>query len=1227
MRLLCFCAILTSVPFSLSSQCTIACNDEMQINLNQDGYFVVTPALLLQGNLANCPNLGVQLFNQNLDLIGDTLTCLEAGTIVTGRLINYDNNVFCDTDLSVFDNTDPVIECTELFIFCNAPFSPDSIGYAIATDNCSSFTQSDLSFSDNMIDLDCYTTYNGTSVTALIERTWLVTDDSGNQGSCVQSIYLLTATLNSVIFPSNLTGPTSLTCSIDDPSDLEVSGEPLIGNRKINANGYCDISIIYSDQVFATCGGASTIIREWVALDACSNNTTTHDQIIELQDKIGPAIICPADLTVDASSFSCDATVEIPVAIASDECSDFTLSPSWEFGQGYGSYDNVPVGTHVLTYSAKDDCGNTASCSINITVVDNTPPTPICENSISVSLLPSGVARIFVNTFDEGSFDNCSIDRFEVRRSGQTFGAHVDFFCADIVSSPVLVQLRAYDANGLFNDCSVSVSVFDYFGPDISCPASSTLDCMEDIDNLFLSGQPNVSDACGVDTVYYSDSGDLTCGVGEIQRLWTAVDLNGNSSTCTQTISIVDTAVLDITFPDNIIIDLCGSSIESIDTGIPLINGKGCKNVLTNEEDQYFTSTSTCYSLFRTWTVIDWCSYDPNSGSSEGEYTHVQRIDVIDNTSPEITCSADTIYLNYSNDCSAKYLNLSTPSSSDCSGSTFIKNDSPYADGVDENASGTYPNGIHQIIYTAYDNCGNSSQCIQQIEVRDAKAPNLVCASGLVFEMSSSGTISIDPSSIVESVSDNCTPTNQLTFELIPNTFECDDIGMQDVVLNVVDADGNRSTCSTIIEIQDNMFACSPALINISGQLRNVVGKAVEGKDVVANGVYFTTTDSNGDYEFSNLPAGLDYTISVLDEAVEIKGISTFDLVFIARHILKIRVEGDPYKLIAMDVDNNNSVNVFDMIGIRQIILEAVTRYASDIGWKHIDANYIFTDSADPFMDEYPLSLDFTALSANIKNADFIAVKLGDVSGDGVDLKHGTVQERSLPDFYINTENEKFIEEELKEVSFLFDSEILCTGIQFELRVDPEYAQIESVNLADQLDINENNLIFDQELGVIKFSWNSNSTAKFIPSDQFLISISARGKRRCHVSDFITLSSERLMPELYDNELTQYNLHLNFIDFQAFKVYSDIRLGQNFPNPVRTKTTIPIYSNSEKQAKILITDLSGKTILNRKVNLEHGKNNLTLDVTNFENRDPLLYYTLIVDDQIIDTKKMIITSD
>ncbi len=1222
MRFMCLLAFASSSTMALHSQCTLACNDQLEINLNQDGFFVVTLPILFQGNLANCPNLGVELYDENFNFLGNTLTCAQVGTTVTARTVNYDNNTYCETDLNVVDKTSPQFICPEIFIPCNAPMSPDSIGYPSVNDNCTEFENSDLAFFDQAYDMDCLSSHNGNVVTARIERTWLVEDESGNQGQCVQFIYLLRSTLNDVVFPDHLNGAEALTCGTNDPNDLALTGKPLIEGGEIEPGGYCEISILYSDQVFNTCGGGTTTIRKWLALDVCTNSTQEFDQIIELRDKIGPGISCPADIIVSANSFTCDASILLPTITGTDECSDFTITPSWQFGIGHGPYDGVPAGEYTVTYRAIDACDNSTVCAMVVNIVDNTPPTPICENSISVSLLPSGVARIFASTFDEGSFDNCALDRIQVRRGAEPFNDFVEFYCEDVTDIPSLVQLRVYDNFGLFNDCWIEVTVKDFFGPNLTCPANKTIDCQDELENLALLGVPLYSDACGIDTVYYEDTESLDCGVGLVQRLWTAVDVHGNSSTCQQSISILDNAVLDITYPENITVDFCSGTADTSFTGSPVISGIGCKNVLTNIEDQNFSSSAFCYTIFRTWTVINWCIYDPNSGSNEGEYTHVQRIDVIDNTAPVFTCPADTLVLNFSNDCSTTYVNLSISDATDCSGLVSIQNNSPYSDSSNGDASGFYPNGVHVIEYTAFDNCGNATVCEQMITVKDGLSPNLICKSGVVIEMTQNGAIFIDPSFMIASVSDNCTPANLLTFTLSPNTFTCADIGLQNVMLTATDLEGNATICNTSIEVQDNMFSCGSAEIDISGRLLNVRGNPIANMEVVANGVFFTTTDANGFYTLPDLPAGEDYIVTVSDIPVERSGISTFDMVLIVAHILQTRKIVDPYKIIAIDVDNSNSVSISDIVAIRQLILERIDQFPAEIAWKFVDANFVFTDSTNPFLDNYPREIVLGQLNNDVTNADFLAVKLGDIDGDGASLNGGHVEQRYMNNHVLKVENDNLNAGEVREIEFKIGEAIETFGLQFDLFLNPEYIIFEDLVSDSELTINKNNFIYDEASGRLKFTWNTQASPQKIVSNQSIFSLKVSVHKDCDIDEVIEFLQKSIAPEIYDEQYRKQSLSLSFTEVTQNVKMSKLVLSQNFPNPVVDETTIEIYSEAYLDAQILFVDAKGEEVMNKEIHLVPGNNSLVLQKPSYR-VGSFLFYSLMVDGKVTDTKKML----
>jgi hypothetical protein len=76
------------------------------------------------------------------------------------------------------------------------------------------------------------------------------------------------------------------------------------------------------------------------------------------------------------------------------------------------SFEVVPMQPYVLgstsvILTVSDQDGETSTCSATVTVQDNTPPTPVCQDA-SVQLDASGEASVVVSDIDNGSSDNCS---------------------------------------------------------------------------------------------------------------------------------------------------------------------------------------------------------------------------------------------------------------------------------------------------------------------------------------------------------------------------------------------------------------------------------------------------------------------------------------------------------------------------------------------------------------------------------------------------------------------------------------------------------------------------------------------------------------------------------------------------------------------------------------------------------------------------------------------------
>ena len=77
---------------------------------------------------------------------------------------------------------------------------------------------------------------------------------------------------------------------------------------------------------------------------------------------------------------------------------------------------NLPFGRTRIRYTATDVCGNSSECFSEVNVIDNQPPTPVCDKNSIIAIGSEGMANAGVYTFDDGSHDNCQLACLKVRR-------------------------------------------------------------------------------------------------------------------------------------------------------------------------------------------------------------------------------------------------------------------------------------------------------------------------------------------------------------------------------------------------------------------------------------------------------------------------------------------------------------------------------------------------------------------------------------------------------------------------------------------------------------------------------------------------------------------------------------------------------------------------------------------------------------------------------------------
>jgi len=85
------------------------------------------------------------------------------------------------------------------------------------------------------------------------------------------------------------------------------------------------------------------------------------------------------------------------------------------------------------------------------------------------------------------------------------------------------------------------------------------------------------------------------------------------------------------------------------------------------------------------------------------------------------------------------------------------------------------------------------------------------------------------------------------------------------------------------------------------------------------------------------------------------------------------------------------------------------------------------------------------------------------------------------------------------------------------------------------------------------------------------------------------------------------------------------QLQQNIPNPFQRSTTIPYYlPEGTKNATLLIHDITGKTIAKHILLAKKGEGKIQVHIDSAQLRGGTYTYILYVNDQLIDTKKMIL---
>ncbi len=867
----------------------IECQSFVNLSLDNNCEAYITPAYILQGQYGCYENYTAQIVDANGNVVPPLVDGIYLGQILTITVTQNSTNLSCSGNINVEDYSAPIIECDDTAIFCYEGTSPYDLlaagnpaHHPTAYDNCD--TDLDLTYTDITTPLDCSIPINGGYFLSKIERTWTATDDAGHSNTCTQTIYSKRVFVYDIDCPENadnIKGP-ALDCS-DDPSDLSITGQPMLNGIPVNDLTSCNLSVSYTDSIANICGGSYRIYRNWKMVDLCPDGEIVYNypyvkgiidkiQVLDFLDTTAPTFSCPDSLSIGTSSNNCSGTLNVPPANVTDDCSNVTVSTITPDGIVHNSnggivVSDLTIGTHNLIYVAKDDCGNISSCIVPVVVHDCIAPEIACVQDLTVSVNNTNINEICADQLDAGSTDNCSSLTYEIRRTDAAYGSPfmpcVYFECSDVNSS-FQVEMIARDEYGNEDDCIVTIQAIDDVIPTLNCPADISIDCQADYTDLTLTGDAMVSDQCGLYTVIHTDNVVFgNCGLDTIFRTFTVEDTHGNINTCTQTIVqinptpfyINDTDATNadpndgVEWPANFATQCSNTSASILPESLPTspvnyaqpkLHFSYCDEIQLSYTDSLISGNiNDCYSLARTWLIRDWCNYDPANPAAGGAFEYVQLISVGDIEAPVFTSEcADISVCNYDQNCGFTFAHLEVNATDNCTSDS----DLIYFYGIDLHNDGTidanglgntiddlYPLGQHKVVFEVNDGCGNIATCEYFFVIEDCVKPNPDCNQSVTLSLAANGLYNLTVSELESGNSyDNCSDYNDLVFSFSNNAIEpifqlnCAYVGSYDFELWATDQNGNQARCNTTVILDDPTGACDE-IINPSPMV-NIAG-------------------------------------------------------------------------------------------------------------------------------------------------------------------------------------------------------------------------------------------------------------------------------------------------------------------------------------------------------------------------------------------------------------------
>ncbi|TAK46265.1 MAG: hypothetical protein EPO28_02710 [Saprospiraceae bacterium] len=901
------------------------CRSFVEVSLNQTCERELLAAGLLDLAVTGCPtDFDVIRLTAAGDSLPPLIDAFDIGASFAVLVTNQFTGSHCTAQVLVTGGTPPAISCPpDLTVYCNAPVDSSQTGTPTIT-GC--YQEVEIDYVDETVIPSC-----PDSVGFQISRFWISTDPFGKKDTCEQLITGMRFNAGLVTFPPNFNGTDTISLICNNSSEWqmtaspEVTGVPFFAGFPAQGPPSCKLAVSHLDFETQLCGASYEIKRVWTAVSLCPPATTVKDtQLIKIIDPFAPVFELPDTIFVSTAT-ECADSFYLPGATIVSECSPFSteIITPWDtlYTNGGPTHAVLTPGAYPIYFTLTDECNHTSSDSTILFIDDGL--LVACPSPATV---------------------NC-----------------------DYYQDTLLIAIQS----GLFGPINEQLGFPQYYA---NCDLQTAQSFLLNVNS---------------------------CGNGTVER--TIITVNTSPAvSCTQLITVEHVSDFEVIFPVDI--KLC--SAPSGNSGEVQILNVSCEEMTFSFEDNVVLSPILhCYTVKRTWTVINTCIYtgtnnhdDVNLGprwfgdGGDGIVQYLQTIEVNDAAKPVFPAGCEIADILLDPDSCVAFFTLPAPPVDACGGTALLTASNSL--GLEIGESAELGRGTYQAVYHATDECGNTSTCTTQFEVTDVTAPVAICTTVVFVALPAvvPPEVSVQASEFDDGSTDNCGGT--LLFSFAPDSveteqiFTCSDVGLNPIVLWVRDETGNQIFCQSNLIVGPPVpnSLCEEENLTIAGTVKTENNQGINLVQIdlesPAGLNVSTNTNAAGAFQFNLLPAGNSYLLTPFKNTNPMNGVTTFDLVLIQKHILGTTLLGSPYKLIAADVNKSGTVTTFDLVQIQQMILNINTSFPNgNTSWRFIDADYIFPNSANPFLEPFPEHKEIANLNANITNANFTGLKVGDVNG------------------------------------------------------------------------------------------------------------------------------------------------------------------------------------------------------------------------------------------------------